>query len=502
MSIYELKRCSKMLPSLARLTLKNDSTEMKRERSEISDSTCPLSEPLPKTLSAKLLKIETVDDVTEWSMRKMPQGLSFLSTIQFLREYTKHPSQWHAIDDLTDWTSSTWEQTRLIHASVLCMELTQASRLLGDFKRILGTYVRRDWSCKKVFVLGDFHGSLHSMLDVLLDMRASGALDSKGKLSPGHAVVCLGDLLDRSPYTLECLYLVLRLARENPKDVVVLAGNHETEEEQWIQGNGSLHEIKGEHNNECPDDSTSMLERVESVTRKLPFSLIAKTPLGIIQFNHGSFEKFDATPHAHSFVQSFQRFVNFEGGYDTIGTFGGRVGNVLQWGDVQISDVDKQRADEAEEGGRPIVSAQDTSTYLNKFGLRMMIRGHNDLANLSLLYTEGTKPSQALNDENSVDVPEGSTYSYFGSEMRDPRSEEDILKKGNVFLRDATDFTMTNVYDLYTLHMAPDAESFSKSLVTETDENPDLLSVTVASCAFAKNMPPVNTMTAYLVIGE
>lgn len=484
-----------MLPSLARLTLKNASmpTEMKRGHSEISDSTCAL----PKTLSAKLLKIEAIEGVTAWSKGKMPPGLSFLSTVQFLREHTKHPSKWNAIMDLTTWTAPRWEQTRLINASVICMELKQASHILGVLKGTHGTYVRRDWSCKKVFVLGDFHGSLHSMLDVLLDMLASGALNSKGRLSPGHAVVCLGDLLDRSPYTLECLYLVLRLARENPKNVVVLAGNHETEEEQWLAGNGSLHEIKGEHNNECPDDSTSMLSQIQGVTRKLPFSLIAKTPLGTIQFNHGSFEKFDMTPYAHS----FKRFVNFEG-KDTIRTFGGRVGNVLQWGDVRISDVNEQQSAQAMLQGRPIVSAQETSTYLNKFGLRMMIRGHNDLANLSLLYKKGTKPSQALNDEASVDVPEGSMYSYFGWPKGDPRSGEHILKKGNVFLRDGQDFTQTNVYDLYTLHQAPGAGNFSKSLVTETDENPDLLSVTVASCAFAKSMPPVNTMTAYLIIGD
>jgi len=473
-------------------------TEMKRAHSEISDSTCAPPEPLPKTLSAKLLKIEASKDVNAWSKGTMPQGLSFLSTVQFLRENTKHPSKWNTIMDLTTWTAQTWEQTRLIHASVICMELKQASRILGDSKSFMlhGKYVRRDWSCKKVVVLGDFHGSLHSMLDVLLDMRASGALDSKGRLSPGHAVVCLGDLLDRSPYTLECLYLVLRLARENPKNVVVLAGNHETEEEQWAKGNGSQHEIEGEHTNECPDDSTSMLERIQGVTRKLPFSLIAQTPLGTIQFNHGSFEKFDTTPYAHS----FQHFVNFEGD-DTIKTFGGRVGNVLQWGDVQISDVNKQQAAKSTTQGRPIVSAQETSTYLNKFGLRMMIRGHNDLANLSLLYTEGAKPSKALNDENSVDVPEGSTYSYFGWPQGDPRSGDHVLKKGNTFLRDGQNFAQDTVYDLWTLHQAPDAENFSKSLVTMDDANFDLLSVTVASCAFAKPMPPVNTMSAYLVIG-
>ena len=469
---------------------------MKRGNSEISDSTCEPSEPLPKTLSAKLLKIEVTENVTAWSKGTMPQSLSFLSTVQFLRENTKHPSKWDAIMDLTTWTAPTWEQTRLIYASVICMELKAASRILGDAKLLHGTYVRRDWSCKKVVVLGDFHGSLHSMLDVLLDLRASGVLDSKGKLSPGHAVVCLGDLLDRSPYTLECLYLVLRLARENPKNVVVLAGNHETEEQQWAMGNGSQHEVQGEHADKCPDDSASMLERIQGVTRKLPFSLIARTPLGTIQFNHGSFEKFDTHPYAFS----FGRFVNFEGA-DTIRTFGGRAGNVLQWGDVQIADVNKQQAAQSVLQGRPIVSAQETSAYLNKFGLRMMIRGHNDLANLSLLYKKGAEPSKALNDENSVDVPEGSMYSYFGWPQGDPRSGEHILRKGNVFLRNGQDFTETSVYDLWTLHQAPGAANFSKSLVTEIDESPDLLSVTVASCAFAKHMPPVNTMSCYVLIG-
>ena len=40
-------------------------------------------------------------------------------------------------------------------------------------------------------------------------------------------LVFLGDYIDRGFYSLEVLYLILRLALENPNQVFFIAGNHE-----------------------------------------------------------------------------------------------------------------------------------------------------------------------------------------------------------------------------------------------------------------------------------
>tara|TARA_B100000575_G_scaffold216329_1_gene176984 strand:+ start:53 stop:274 length:222 start_codon:yes stop_codon:yes gene_type:complete len=57
------------------------------------------------------------------------------------------------------------------------------------------------------------------------------------------------------------------------------------------------------------------------------------------------------------------------------------------------------------------------------------------------------------------------------------------------------------LYDMYTLHEAPNADSFDKHLVTEAAGAQDLLVVTVASCPFSKPLPPVSMMSCYLAIG-
>jgi len=453
-----------------------------------------------KTLVAKLLQ-HRGSNQDKWGKGAFDSQLPFLEAVQFLRQNTLYPRKYKEIEDLRSFQH--WDSTALISAGVLCEELRAAADRLAQvsMQGDKGYYVRRDWSCKRVFVIGDIHGSLHSLLDILLDMIEQGGFktDGSGLLADDVAVVCLGDLLDRSPYTLECLYVVLRLMRENPDKCVLTAGNHETDEDQWENQNGTKKEIVGEHKNTCPDDAQSMLRRMKNVTEKLPSSLIAKTPMGTVQFNHGSFEEFYM---ASQQALDFLKFVQFEDGGDVIPTVGSRTSSPLQWGDVGIADLSPQEAQKRKRQGRPQLSALEVSAYLKNMGMRMLVRGHSDMANLSLLYREGTTPSKALQEENAVDIPPGKPeYPIFGWTYQDPRAPENKHAQGNIFVRNIHDFTNQALYDMYTLEQAHEAESFDKSLVTEEDENQDLLSVTVASCPFSKPMAPTEMMSCYLIVG-
>ena len=481
---------------------------------------------VPTKMIARLLKYDGSVD-SSWSRGDFRPSPDFLTDVRFLREHTKYPRDYSVIQNLPEFKE--WDKTKLVETVQLCEEMSHAAvELQNDIDLNFpppgglgsrGHYVRRDWSCNRVVVIGDIHGSLHSLLDIILNMNESGLFTASGSLMENVRVVFLGDLLDRSPYTLECLYIILRLCRENPEKVVLLAGNHETDEDQWRMAYGTLHEIRGEHDDKCTDLVT-MLKKMEAVTRRLPSSLIADTSVGRVQFNHGSFESFG--PGSVD-AAAFHAFATFLPGLDMMPTIGPRGYNPLQWGDVGIHTLSPRELEAAKRMGRPFKDSADVEAYLTQFKLRLLVRGHSDFANLSLQYKKGTQPSEALQNERRVRLVAGeANYNLVemqGMSYRDPREPKDKQAEldakgdivadaqgnpvlvGNVFVQNGLDFARTKLYDLFTLHEAPHSSSFDKTLIERPDENLNMLSVTVASCPFSKVIAPVQMMGAYLLIG-
>lgn len=459
------------------------------------------------TLVAKLLK-HRGSNVNAWGKGTDDAFLAgpttFLAMVRYLRDNTTYEQHYESIRNLHNFPH--WNATNLLPDGLVCTEMDDAMADAGGWLANMvpgglpgdkGYYTRRDWSDKKVFVLGDFHGSLHSLLDVFLDMADQGAFktDGTGGLADDVAVVCLGDLLDRSPYTLECFYLMLRLCRENPGRCVLTAGNHETDENQWETANGTAHEVRNEKGDKCPTGTKTFTERMQKVTQALPSALIVKTSLGTLQMNHGSYEQFIMGKKE---TDDFIKFVQFDPEMpDTVETRSKKDGNPLQWADVAVNPTPPR-------SGRETRDAQVVSAYLEVMGLSMLVRGHSDLANLSLLYAMGSEPPKAVQDENAVaDVPANAWYlkSNFGHDVQDPRNPLQREARGNTFMLRGHDFTTEPGYDMYTLHEAPNADSFDKHLVTEEAGAQDLIVVTVASCPFSKPLPPVSMMSCYLAIG-
>jgi len=79
-----------------------------------------------------------------------------------------------------------------------------------------------------IYVIGDVHGRRDLLI---LHLEELGLVDSDGRWTGGRSVVVqVGDLLDRGPWPVSSLELMMRLqaeARRSGGDVVALAGNHE-----------------------------------------------------------------------------------------------------------------------------------------------------------------------------------------------------------------------------------------------------------------------------------
>jgi len=75
--------------------------------------------------------------------------------------------------------------------------------------------------------IGDLHGDMRSLLLILLDLDQQGMLHADYTLEPNNYIIFLGDYVDRGPYSLDVLAMVLYLKTKNPEQVVVSRGNHE-----------------------------------------------------------------------------------------------------------------------------------------------------------------------------------------------------------------------------------------------------------------------------------
>lgn len=81
----------------------------------------------------------------------------------------------------------------------------------------------------RAIVVGDLHGCIDSICRVLAYAKAEQYFESQGRvLRKGHYLVFLGDLVDRGSYSAQCVALVLHLVSLNPRQVLVVQGNHET----------------------------------------------------------------------------------------------------------------------------------------------------------------------------------------------------------------------------------------------------------------------------------
>jgi len=85
---------------------------------------------------------------------------------------------------------------------------------------------------EQFIVLGDLHGSFHSLVRVLLFLQKKGIIDNTLKLKDGYSIIFNGNAIDLSPFNLETLLIILGLMEQNPKTVFYTRGKHE-DKEHW-----------------------------------------------------------------------------------------------------------------------------------------------------------------------------------------------------------------------------------------------------------------------------
>ena len=81
-----------------------------------------------------------------------------------------------------------------------------------------------------IVIWGVLHAALHSFTRCLEWLEKQGIIDNNLRIiKPNYYLVMNGDLIDRSPYSLEILSIAFELLYKNPEHVIYLKGEHETD---------------------------------------------------------------------------------------------------------------------------------------------------------------------------------------------------------------------------------------------------------------------------------
>lgn len=139
-----------------------------------------------------------------------------------------------------------------------------------------------------IIVMGDFHGSVHSLLRNLWRLYTYGYINNDFEIiKPNTYMVFTGDYVDRGRYSTEVLYSLLRLKLANFDNVFLLRGNHETQINSLRFG--LIKELKIKYGDSLGD---RLFKDLCDFYRFLPVVLFAevssKKP-AFLHFSHGGF---------------------------------------------------------------------------------------------------------------------------------------------------------------------------------------------------------------------
>ena len=140
-------------------------------------------------------------------------------------------------------------------------------------------------SNSKIIYLGDYHSSIHSLIDVIQQLKNNEILNNDYQLIENHYLIFLGDIVDRGPYGIECLYIIYMLFYINnqiDEKVFILNGNHEEKNTYLMYG------FNLEMNNQL---NSNLKEKLENLIEYLPLALfIKKNGSKWYQFCHGGID--------------------------------------------------------------------------------------------------------------------------------------------------------------------------------------------------------------------
>ena len=123
----------------------------------------------------------------------------------------------------------------------------------------------------KIYIWGDLHGAYHSLIRALESLQQTKVINENLKIiKPDHFFVFNGDAINRSPFSLETLSIILALLKQNPNHVFYIRGNHETKS-HWLDY-GLKRELQIRVR-KSPETIVAFQQEIEDFFNTLPLAL-------------------------------------------------------------------------------------------------------------------------------------------------------------------------------------------------------------------------------------
>ncbi len=226
----------------------------------------------------------------------------------------------------------------------------------------------------KIVVMGDFHGSLHSLLRNLWRLKQSNIIANNFKIRSDKVyMIFTGDFVDRGRFSIETLYTLLRLKLANFDRVHLIRGNHESVDISF--SNGFYRELIAKY----ADNGKRLFSDTTSLFRFLPVVIFTgfgtEAKREFFHFSHGGYAFNSATQqflHSPKTLLKAPATIAFE-----------QIPEAIHSGYTWTDFGQQQEATNSVRGLSPESGAHTSGlatldAYLNENNIKAVFRGHQD----------------------------------------------------------------------------------------------------------------------------
>lgn len=251
----------------------------------------------------------------------------------------------------------------------------------------------------KIIVMGDFHGSIHSLIRNLWRLRQAGYIsDDLVFKDKKYYMIFTGDFIDRGRFSLEVLYTLMLLKLANFNNVFLIRGNHERLD---ISSDfGFKDELIAKYGD---TDGGLLYVNIMQTLRFLPVAIFAKSGNSNIHFSHGGFSY---NSNTKNFLHEPKSLINSSENIE-FELIPSKIHYGYAWSDFHQDDGDSNQFTR----GKPPVSGANTAgldtlnQYLVENDLKAIFRGHQDQEfGLKMLFDKNADEKNLLKASSSSKI--------------------------------------------------------------------------------------------------
>ena len=252
----------------------------------------------------------------------------------------------------------------------------------------------------KIITFGDFHGSFHTFFRHIERFILLGILDKNFNIiNKDYKFLFLGDILDRG-LALEIMIIILKIIINNPENIVLNRGNHETHEVYTRESNSSISfisEIKLKLNN---------YKEVENLFKEFfmycPSATIIRINSRKIWCCHGCIPTYDLYKRDikkvfqekidikdKNYLSGNRRVYDFQNFQDNVIKVSKNVADQIRWNDISLEK--KRSVFNKARGIGIVLSKNSIREFIEKNEIDFFIRGHQDNNANTVLFGEYDK---------------------------------------------------------------------------------------------------------------